>query len=295
MAASSRSGRAIPGFARRALAAALSAALVGAAGCGAKWTRGPVEPRLAPGAALRVGPGDLLRVEIWGDGEVTRRVTIGPDGRATVPLLGPVPLAGRTVTEVADTISTGLKRYIREPVASVALLDCKSQRVEVLGEVYEPGTYSWYEGDTVVTAVERAQGFIPATAAFWRVHLIRGALERPRVYKVDLERLLDGEPGVEDVPVEPGDIIYVPPRWATSFDRFVAQAFGPLLSVLGMRGDIEDVSRSDGFVLRDGLFEDRYLVPQGSSVGTGTGTGTGPDGGSAPPPLPPLPPLPGGG
>jgi polysaccharide export outer membrane protein len=291
----------LPCSAARAVAAlALVAAL---AGCGAAWQRGPAEPRLRRGEEVPLGPGDLIRLEVWGDREVSRDIAVGPDGRATIPLLGPYRVAGLTVTETAVALETGLQRWLREPRVTVALVEARSARFSVLGEVYEPGDYVWYQGETVASAVERASGFVPHTAAFWNVHLIRGALDEPKVWRVNLERILDAQ--AEDVPVEPGDLIYIPPRWATSLDRFVAQAFGPIFAILGINSTVQDVSANPGFVFAGGIGSDQVLIPPDFLVpGSGgtfgpTGGGGGNTGSLVPNPLPtptPLPvPLPPGG
>lgn len=274
---------------QRFCAALAALALAGCSGLPA-FAKGPVEPRFAPGAPSRLGPGDLLRVEVWEEKEITREVALGPDGRATIPLLGPTPLAGRTIEEATAEIATHLKRYVREPAVTVALMESRSVRFEVLGEVYEPGSYRWFAGDTVVSALERASGFVPATAAFWRVHLVRGALDRPKVWKVNLEKILDAQ--AEDVAIEPGDVIYVPPRWVASFDRFVAQALGPVAAAFGVAADVDDVSRGPEVLFSNGGFlDDRLLVPVGP--GSAISLPQSPPGPIAPPLPPPLaPPLP---
>jgi polysaccharide export outer membrane protein len=250
---------------RRAAAPIAAAAAAALAGCVA-WSPGPVEPRLPAGGVERLGPGDLVRVEVRDQREVARQVVLGPDGLATLPLLGPVPLGGRTLAEATTEISTALQRYLREPLVTLSILEARSLRFEVLGEVYEPGSYQWFRDDTVVSAVERASGFVPATAAYWNVHLVRGALDRPQVWKIDLERILDAE--VEDVAIEPGDIIYIPPRWITSWDRWVAQVFGPVTGVLGIGATATDVSQGGNLLFSNGggFLGSEVDLPPGSTL-----------------------------
>jgi polysaccharide export outer membrane protein len=213
---------------------ALAALALLGGGC-VNWTPLPAAPRQAP-YVFKVGPGDRLLIEVWKDEALTRELVVQPDGRITFPLAGTIEVSGKTIAEASALIAERLKSKIREPVVTATLLEFRSAHFHIFGEVRAPGTYPFYEGDTVVSAIQRSGSFVPAFAAFWTIHLVRGPLDHPQVYEVDLNHILDGK--AEDVRIEPGDIVYVPPRWITSFDRFVTQALAPLTVVTGSARDI---------------------------------------------------------
>jgi polysaccharide export outer membrane protein len=216
------------------LAAWAALALAASSGC-VHWTRLPAEPRQSP-FVFKLGAGDRILVEVWKDETLTRELIVQPDGRITFPLAGTIEVAGKTLAEATGLVAERLRAKIREPVVTMTLLEFRSANFHVMGEVRAPGTYPYYEGDTVVSAVQRAGSFIPAYAAFWTIHLVRGPLDHPKVYEIGLDDVLDGR--AEDVRIEPGDIVYVPPRWVTSFDRFVTQALSPLRVVTGAARDV---------------------------------------------------------
>lgn len=212
----------------------LALALAGAGGC-VSWTSLPAEPRQAP-YAFKLGPGDRILIEVWKDEALTREVIVQPDGRIAFPLAGTIDVSGKTLAEATALLAERLRSKIREPVVTATLLEFRSANFHVFGEVRAPGTYPFYEGDSVISAIQRSGSYVPAFAAFWTIHLVRGPLDHPRCYEVDLNHILDGK--AEDVRIEPGDIIYVPPRWITSWDRFVTQALSPIRVVTGAARDV---------------------------------------------------------
>jgi polysaccharide export outer membrane protein len=217
----------------RTLLAVIGAAAL-SAGC-VDFTPLPARPRQEP-YTFKIGPGDRLLVEVWKDEALTREVLVQPDGRIMFPLAGAVDVNGKTLSEATGLLVERLKSKIREPVVTTTLLEFRSAHFHVFGEVRAPGTYPFYEGDTVVAAIQRSGSFIPAFAAFTSIHLVRGPLDKPKVYEVDLEDILDGK--AEDVRIEPGDLVYVPPRYVTQYDRFLTQALSPLLVVTGAARDV---------------------------------------------------------
>jgi polysaccharide export outer membrane protein len=110
----------------------------------------PVEEVRNRGYNYRVGPGDVLNVVVWEHPELTNpgnelRDTqsagrlVGPDGEMFYPYVGNFQAAGMTLAEVRDYIAENLQRVIRRPQVDVRVLEYRSQRVFVTGEVMEPG------------------------------------------------------------------------------------------------------------------------------------------------------------
>jgi polysaccharide export outer membrane protein len=113
----------------------------------------------APLGEYRLGPGDQLRVITFADEQLTGEFHVSDHGTISLPLLGPVPVAGRTTTEAEQEISRALKKaeLFRSPSVSVEVLAYRP--VFILGEVAKPGQYPYQPGMTVVTAVSVAGGF----------------------------------------------------------------------------------------------------------------------------------------
>jgi polysaccharide export outer membrane protein len=97
---------------------------------------------LTPRAAVRLGPGDLLEISVYGVPELTQRVRVANSGEVSLPLIDRVPLAGRTVEEAQSEIERLLVEggYLNQPHVSILVLEFGSG-VNLLGEISRPGIY----------------------------------------------------------------------------------------------------------------------------------------------------------
>lgn len=107
-----------------------------------------------------VGPGDVLEVRVWHNEQLSRRVTVRPDGFITLPLVGDVSSGGRNVEQIASDIATRGATFYTDPlVVSVEVAELHSYRIYVVGEVLRPGEYSPTAQVTVLQAIALAGGF----------------------------------------------------------------------------------------------------------------------------------------
>jgi polysaccharide export outer membrane protein len=106
-----------------------------------------------------IGPGDILRVNVWQNQELSTRVTVRPDGAVTLPLIDEVPVAGRTVAQANDEIAQRYRRFIAaENHVTVSVEEIHSYRVYVLGRVNHPGEFEARTPVTVLQALALAGG-----------------------------------------------------------------------------------------------------------------------------------------
>jgi len=107
-----------------------------------------------------IGIGDTLQVRVWKNPELTTDPQVRPDGTITITLIGDIPAAGRTPSQLRDIIKAHLKQYIRdeESVVTVAVSSVQSYQITVSGRVAHPGVVSSYHYLTVVEAVALAGG-----------------------------------------------------------------------------------------------------------------------------------------
>ena len=158
------------------------------------------EPVPAGGAAYQLGPGDRLRVVIYGQEGLTNTYAIDAAGAITLPLIGSVPARGRTPTGLAAEITARLRNgYIREP--SVAVEIEAYRPFFILGEVAAPGQYPYVPNMTVESAVAIAGGF--STRA-----------KRDAVTLTHTDASGSGRFIVPlGTPIGPGDTVFVSERW----------------------------------------------------------------------------------
>lgn len=107
----------------------------------------------------RVGPSDVLFVNVFGVSEYTGDYTVDSLGRIQMPLVGGVAVAGRTPDEVAALVTKTLgESYLRSPKVQVQIKTAASQRVTVDGSVGAPGVYPIAGKTTLVQAIALARG-----------------------------------------------------------------------------------------------------------------------------------------
>jgi polysaccharide export outer membrane protein len=123
---------------------------------------GEVRPAGTSSAGYRIGPGDILRVTVYGHEDLSQTVVVPPAGSFVFPLIGPVAASEATPAEVENTITSRLaKGLIREPRVSVVVQEYRSKVVYVVGEVTRPGTYPLAGDTSVVEILSRAGPLSP--------------------------------------------------------------------------------------------------------------------------------------
>lgn len=109
----------------------------------------------------RVGPFDVLNVDVFGSEELSKReIQVDASGRMTFPLIGTLEVAGKTPGEVSDMMAGRFRgRFIRDPQITVNLKEIFSQRVTISGEVKKAGVYPIVGKMTLLTAIASAEGW----------------------------------------------------------------------------------------------------------------------------------------
>mgnify|MGYP001552602410 CR=1 FL=1 len=164
----------------------------------------------------RLGPGDKLTLEVWNRPELSGKHTLGPDGRLSVPLLGPLKLATMTREEASSNIGDGLKRYYKRPIVDLRVDEYHANRVTVLGRVLTPGVLEFDTPPVLLDVLARA-GSLPVLdkqATLTRCAVFRG---REKIIWVDLKRLLNRGDLAYNIRLKPNDLVYIP----DSFDTLV--------------------------------------------------------------------------
>jgi polysaccharide export outer membrane protein len=111
-----------------------------------------------PQQAYILKPLDEIEINVLGQPEMSRKFTVGPDGKITFPLIGEVEVKGRTLSEVASLLKEKLKIYIPITDITVNLATSKSVSVYIFGEVKNPGEYKFYEQPTLIKLIAAAGG-----------------------------------------------------------------------------------------------------------------------------------------
>jgi polysaccharide export outer membrane protein len=178
----------------------------------AMWMMGAVlalAMGVAGAAEVLLGPGDVVRLSVYGSPDMATETRISESGHITVPLLGQVEVAGLTVPaaerKVARLLEVG--GYLKKAQVNLLITTMTSQQVSVLGQVNRPGRYP-VEGKRKVLDLLALAGGIAGDGGD-TVSLVRnrnGKVTREQIDVVDMVR--KGELD-HDVEVAAGDIIFV--------------------------------------------------------------------------------------
>lgn len=182
-------------------------------------TRHPAHPQMSAAGqvtslpegfeALRLEPGFLLQMDVYGVPEMTAQLRIDAEGNLAVPLIGPVPVAGMTTAQAHDAIAKAFadREILKDPQVNLNILQYPARNVSVIGEVQTPGRIALLGpqplgdvlalagGETVAAGNEieiqhrTAQGDAPSQS----VHFAQGT--DPKI--------------LQDTLVEPGDTVLV--------------------------------------------------------------------------------------
>lgn len=181
-------------------AAAKAAALAGQAQ--------PMNALAGFGADYRIGPNDLLEIDVYGVTELKRTVRVNSTGLVSLPLIGAIKVAGLTAQEAEAAIAARYgEKFLQDPQISVFIKEFTTQRVTIEGAVQRPGIYPLTGQITLLRAMALAGG---------RGDLAN--LENVMIYRTgpdgkldsqtfDLDRVRSGE--IPDPLVLPEDVIVV--------------------------------------------------------------------------------------
>ena len=164
----------------------------------------------APGANYRVGADDVLAINVWHEPEVSRQVAVRPDGKISLPLIGDVQAVGLTPTELQHELQSRFAKYLNQPDVSVIVVQIRSQRFNVLGQVMRPGAYPFVPPISVIDAIATAGGlreFAKANKIYILRTLWNGQQQRVRIHYKDV---LKGKRGSHDILLQNRDTLVVP-------------------------------------------------------------------------------------
>jgi polysaccharide export outer membrane protein len=154
-----------------------------------------------------IGAGDMLEVQLYGTQNRTVRLTVGRDGRINLPELGPISVAGQLFGEAKAAIEARIERQLIGVHGNVSMGDIRSLRVFVLGETRNPGSYVVSALSTMTSALFAAGGVDP-NGSLRRIQLKRRGV---MVRELDLYDMLIRGDTHDDLKVEQGDAIFIPP------------------------------------------------------------------------------------
>src|SRR5271170_2554955 len=199
-----------------------------------------------------LGAGDEISLDFPGRPELSKKYTVGPDGRITLPIAGPMLIANLTRPAAAKAIVDALSSDYTNLTVTVNIEKYGSNRVTVLGNVQHPGVLYFDTAPTLLDAVSR--GGLQSTpfnkdGLPERCMIYRG---NDQVLEVDLRSLLRSGSAMADIRLRRNDIVFIPSQ-ADQFVTVLGEVRSPgaiplttestLPSVLAQAGGLGEIGR----------------------------------------------------
>jgi polysaccharide export outer membrane protein len=157
----------------------------------------------------KIGPQDLLRVDVWKEPEISRTIPVRPDGKISLPLLNDVQAAGLTSMELAGVIREGLTKFITSPQVTVTVTEINSRRVYCTGEVLKPGALALLPNMTALQAISSCGGFTQF-AKLKGIYILRVEGGKQVQHPFNYKDVVKGKKPEDNILLQPGDVIVVP-------------------------------------------------------------------------------------
>jgi polysaccharide export outer membrane protein len=155
--------------------------------------------------AYIIGPEDVLEIQVWERKDLNQTVFVRPDGRTSLPLVGEIMVAGKTVQELQDHLAKVYDKTSQSAVVTVIVKEIKSRPVYFVGGFGKPGPMQLTREMTLMQAISVIGGVVPGGDAE-NGYVLRG----DKRIAVDFHKLLQKGDLSQNTQLEPGDTVVVP-------------------------------------------------------------------------------------
>lgn len=160
-------------------------------------------------AGYIVGDSDIIRVNVWKEPEVSQTAVVRTDGNISLPLINEVKVSGMTPLQIQNMVAEKLKGFLNNPQVTVTVVEIRSKRAFITGEVARPGTYSLNAQTTVLQLIAQAGGFTPFAKKDGIV-VLRTEDGRQSRLKFKYNEVIQGKKTDQNIALHPGDTVVVP-------------------------------------------------------------------------------------
>lgn len=190
---------------------ALGLGLVLALGLAGGALAQPAAAEVAAQDLYRIGPGDALKITVYQSPDLSVDTKVTEAGVISYPLLGSVKLGGLTVTQAEAAIADALKKgeFVKNPQVIIVVTQVRANQVNVLGQVGSPGRFPLDLAGMRLTEVLALAGGVAQASGSETVVLVGNRGGKPYRQEIDLPSIFTENGRVNDVVVQPGDVVWV--------------------------------------------------------------------------------------
>jgi polysaccharide export outer membrane protein len=159
---------------------------------------------------FRVLPGDILQITVWKEEGMDREVLVLPDGSISFPLIGTMAVKNKTPSQIQSSVKEKLIPFIPGASVTVAVKSPLGHKVNVLGQVQEPGEIILVKATGVMQALSQVGGLTPYADTDDIVVIRRREDGEKQVIEYPYDKIVRGRALDQDFDLKPGDVIVVP-------------------------------------------------------------------------------------
>ncbi len=158
-----------------------------------------------------IGAEDILRIQVWGELRLSGDFIVRPDGRISMNLINEIQASGKTCQGLGNDIADRLKagEFMRNPSVNVQVVEVRSKKYYINGEVNKPGQYFLVTPTTVLEALNNAGGFRDF-ANKKKIRILRTSADGIKEFRFDYNSVTNGKKIDQNILLQPGDQIIVP-------------------------------------------------------------------------------------
>jgi polysaccharide export outer membrane protein len=166
-------------------------------------------PKSEGGAAVsadyKIGPADVLKIQVWDEDKFSGLFTVDQDGKFVYPLVGELKAGDLTTAQVKENVEKALLKYVQKPRVDVTVQEVESKKYYLNGQVNHPGEYLLAVPTNILQAISKAGG-LQDFANAKKIYVLRGSTKIPFNYK----EVSQGKKMEQNILLQPGDQIFVP-------------------------------------------------------------------------------------
>jgi polysaccharide export outer membrane protein len=183
-----------------------------------------------------LGVGDQVEIYVWGYSDFSRRATVDFNGTLSYAPLGQMVVSGKSLPQVEEQIRDGLSGFIKAPVVRVSVAVARPQRINVMGEVKNPGVFALTLPSASLAEAVAMAGGMTTDARGYDVIVIQRTEKQIFVHTVDFREITHGGNFSGNLALTDGDIVYVPAAYMADIAREARRLSDIFSAILGLEG-----------------------------------------------------------
>ncbi len=165
-------------------------------------------------SSYKIGVGDTLTIEVWGESELSGSYQVAASGSIRRGWLPAVKVQGLTTGQAKEALTAVLKKFIREPAVKLEVTEYRSQRVDLIGAVVKPGSYALKDKPDLLTLLLAAGGLSPSSKGEATILRLTRESTPFKSISVDVSSLLNVADMSQNKTLQAGDVVYFPSAYS---------------------------------------------------------------------------------